>query len=227
MKRFFAVSMFALLTVSGVAHSTTIVTFEFVGEIEHVTDPLVGSLPGSIFTGVFRYDSELPDDDPVDPKFGEYEPLENGHATVESEQPGVPNYLILTSDGRIAVENNGVRGQDAIHVHGGSPRELCRGIRAPIVVGFRLCGYDLILRDKDGLVFDSDSLPLSAPDLEQFEENFFMLEFVRVGEPVDREFVSGVITSLRLISVSVPEPGTLGLLGLGLLGLGLTRRKLN
>jgi hypothetical protein len=112
--------------------------------------------------------------------------------------------------------------QDRFFVHGGEFR--CSGIRAPIVNGFRLCGYDLQLLDEDGLVFDSDSLPLSAPDLEQFENNFFMLIFERVDEPADREFASGLITSLRLISVSVPEPGNLGLLGLGLLDLGATRR---
>jgi hypothetical protein len=221
MKRCLVISIFALLAVSGVAHGTTIATFEFVGSLEDASFPL--DLPGSNFTGVFRYDLELNDQVPDSPSLGEYEPLGHGHVTVESERPGVADYLILTSSGSIGVFDNDFNDEDEFFVHGG--RFRCSGISAPIVNGFRLCGYDLQLVDEDGLVFDSDSLPLTAPDLEQFENNFFELIFQRVGEPADREFASGVITSLRLISISIPEPGTLGLFGIGLLGLGLIGRR--
>ena len=47
------------------------------------------------------------------------------------------------------------------------------------------------------------------------------------SEDEDPDIDQGTIYSFTLRPSAVPEPGTLGLLGLGLLGLGLTRRKAN
>ena len=46
--------------------------------------------------------------------------------------------------------------------------------------------------------------------------------FTRLGS-----YIPGTGVTLVISRVSVPEPGTLALLGLGLLGLGLTRRRAN
>jgi hypothetical protein len=227
MKRFVAISMFALLTVSGVAHSKTVMVMEFVGHVTAIIpgdgqDP-IAIAPGSSFSGIVRFDPELQDQDPFSDRFGEYgPPLRPGHVTVESGHPAVPNYLAVFSGsrGRIDVLND-VNG-DWFEVTVGGFFENCNGITGPPFNGRELCEFMLQLRDEDGLVFDSDALPLSAPDLELMESATLSLEFREREFPTAR--IVGIIDSISIFP-TVPEPGTLGLLGLGLLGLGVTRRR--
>jgi hypothetical protein len=121
-KRFFAVSMFALLTVSSVAHGATIV-LEFVAHVDD-TD--------RIFSGTLRVNSELRDQDPFS-GYGFYGPLRPGHVTVESAQPGVPNYLVLFSGSRgyidLVDDDYGPFGGDSYDLQVGSFFDDCRRTR--------------------------------------------------------------------------------------------------
>src|SRR5687768_10096039 len=171
MNRFLAVSMFALLAVSGVAHGTMIAV-EFVGYVDHITGDEQNALaitPRAIFSGIVRFNSELQDQNPIQDDVGEYAPLSPGHVTVEWGRPDVPNYLALFSGsrGHIDVDNvdPGIRFGDEFLVTVGGFFEDCNGITGPPFDGKRLCEFRLQLIDEDGLVFDSDALPLSAPDL--------------------------------------------------------------
>ena len=81
------------------ATAKTIIAFEFVGQVTHVEFELDGQFAaGDIFSGIYRFDSELHDLFP-EPERGFYEPLGFGHVTVESGRPDVANYLALIRDG--------------------------------------------------------------------------------------------------------------------------------
>jgi hypothetical protein len=82
---------------------------------------------------------------------------------------------------------------------------------------------------------NADGSLVNVIDIADDDGSFFadVLGWVAIVPPTpgsedeDPDIDQGTIYSFTLRPSAVPEPGTLGLLGLGLLGLGLTRRKAN
>ena len=81
------------------AAAKTIIAFEFVGQVTSVSgaySPAIEDQFGDgIFSGIFRFDAELQDQDPFSDHDGEYGPLGFGHVTFKPERPDVPNYLAV------------------------------------------------------------------------------------------------------------------------------------
>jgi PEP-CTERM motif len=223
MKRCLAISILALLTMSGAAHGTSI-AFHFHGQVNSVSPELLGQFATrQIFAGVFGFNSET-EDQSLSPDRGLYfDALGFGHVNVESD------YSAVIFGGDILVSDNSPFGDDRYTVRAG---ENCGDgeISGPTVNGWELCGFDLHLFDLDSLAFDSDQLPLLPPDLADFagyQFNTLRLIFGRTDtahRPQVTVFFWPDQPGARLF---IAEPATLALLGLGLLGLGLTRRKAN
>jgi hypothetical protein len=77
---------------------------------------------------------------------------------------------------------------------------------------------ELFLQDDQGTAFSSTALPLTPPDLSQFEVHQFRLDALQtIGGTVFQYEIQGSVNSLARI----PEPGTVPLLGAGLVGLTL------
>jgi hypothetical protein len=109
-----------------------------------------------------------------------------GYVNVESGDAD-PDYFARITGGQITVDNDFDQGNfDNCNVQAGGLGACGSGITGSSVNGWDLCGFELGLLDVDGRVFDSDALPLSPPDLEEFtgagDFGFLRLLFTRKNE---------------------------------------------
>ena len=172
------------------------VTWEFGGVITSVDDPL-DILGGSImlgtpFSGSFTFESTTPDSEPNNPSVGSYDDAIvalSGHiGALEFFGAGLFNTI------RVFDEPSGF-GSDSYSVSVTDLGTPFFGETSDFFLGFE---------DSTRSAFASDSLPIAPFDLNAFDNSFFSLQ--TASEQVRLE---GTVTSL------VPEPATLGLLGMG------------
>jgi len=190
----------AVIGLASVANATSI-TFLATGTVTSVPGELAGVFSvGDAMTALYTFDSAAVDTLPADPGIGRYA------TTISSFSVG--SYSGTSNGGLIDVR------------HGLNNSYFARvsqpDIIGPDVAGLPLTGLQIIAISVSGAApFENDSLPLTPPELSDFEILNFNLSFDETS------FVVGSFTSLTL----VPEPSTALLLGTGLLAMSATRRR--
>lgn len=193
-------SAVAILLVFSLVGTAAPVTFGFTGVVTAVDAGLAAEFSlGEPVIGNYSFDSATPDAAPGDSSFGNYNnTITSFTATFGGDYivtQGVDND-ILVSDGPLPPNNwNDV--YDAILTNP----------TASTVGGLTLKILILGLTDTGKAVFNSDSLPLTPPDLSEFESNDSLMLF---GSP--NQGMTFRLTSFTL----VPEPSSLTFAGLGL-----------
>ena len=176
------------------------VTFEFAGEITHVWDDdglLGGAVTvGSPFSGLYTFESTTPDSDPHEPRRGLYE----GSLLAVSGSTGGLSYL-------------GPQGfQNLIEVTDPFDSYI---VKTEVAFVDETLEFFLRLGDSTGTAFSSDFLPLSPPDLSDFDATRFAIFDESEAIPLS---IQGAFTSF------VPEPAAVVFVGIGLCL--LSRRRL-
>ena len=172
-----------------------LITWEFAGEIDFVSDPndrLGGAITvGMPFSGLFAFESTTPDLNPDDTSFGWYL---NAVVSVSGQIGGQAFGRDPVDDGGFMAVSDGVDRLDRLVVLG--PR-----MRADFWSSVPTFSLDLV--DLTATVFSNDTLPAVPPDLALFDSATF--ELSSVSDP----------TKLRgPLTVLVPEPATFGLFAL-------------
>ena len=175
------------------------ITWEFAGELTLVRDD-DGSLGGvfgvgTLFSGMFTFESTTPDSSPVNLGFGNYE----GALTSVSGRVGAVPFL----------ERPGLAGSITVFDDFGGDGFSVSAATEFLGASVR---FGLTLGDSTGSIFSDDSLPLTPPDLGSLDLTVFFLAL----EP-DGDLLRGELTQLT------PDPGTLVLLLIG--GSFVLRRK--
>jgi hypothetical protein len=167
---------------------------------------------GDEFTFRFTFDSDAPDTN-ASPGYGIYFALQSAEVSVRglSYTPNALQYIAIYDQPSF----------DRVEFYGNSDddNDPSTGVQ----------GFGFLLDDYTGATFSNDSLPVDPPSLEGFNwRNFTLAGSGAVtydGEvPLQTlDELRGDITSLR--RVSVPEPGTIGMLAFGIGGLFFARRR--
>jgi hypothetical protein len=189
------------------------IEIELTGSVTGVDDPgnlLAGAINvDDIMSGIYRYDSETPDTNPVQTA-GAY-----SHKTS-------PYGMYLTVEGLVFQSDPGnvdfgIGIQDGTYGH---DTYLLRSYNnLPLPNGVAIEHISWQLDDYAGLALTSDALLLTAPILSEWPGTWAHLK-INLGQQ-SSGLVIVEVTSARL----VPEPATVLLLGLGAIVLLRTRRR--
>jgi hypothetical protein len=182
------------------------ITFSFTGIVTNVDSPLAVEFSlGESVVGSYTFESTTADIDPGDPTTGHYD---NAITAFTATFGG--DYTVTQGLDNDIFVADGLPGNDVYSLFLTNPT-------APTVAGLSLGALSIGLIDTDSSVFSSDALPLTPPNLSDFEID--SSGTIYLGSP--NQTMDFQLTSLTL----VPEPTTLALATLGLVGIGYRRRK--
>lgn len=197
----------AVLLGAPVAAMAATVTFGFTGVVTAVNAPLAAEFSvGEPVVGNYTFESTTADLDPGDPTLGDYD---NAITAFTATFGG--DYTVTRGFDNDIFVSNGPTINDVYCIYLNDPM-------APTAAGLDIIALIIQLIDTDSTVFASDSLPLTPPDLSEFEASLTATIFY--DEP-GNQWIDFQLTSLTLI----PEPGTITLLLCGLASLALLRRR--
>jgi len=175
------------------------ITFEFEMEVNSIADDgglLVGILEvGNTITGSYTFDPDTPDLFPGDPSLANYD-FDGLNVQFDSVVYQTVPPLVSGCD-VINVDNDPVVGVDEYLV-----QTFCSSLKQQS--GTPLTDdaiFRFALADLESTVFSDDSLPLTPPDLAEFEGNNALLNLLDEFDTVVN--IRGVITSLQL---QPPQP---------------------
>jgi len=166
----------------GPCPNTSSLGFVYQGQVTIVADPsnfLGGGINvGEMIKGVYCYAPNTPD------TFGSESV---GFYSLEFYSISIGNDDFVCSDGMVLVISNDSGGGDIYNVS-------CSGMSSPLYSVVPLSDGFIQLIDTDQTIFVDDSLPQSAPDLNEFETKPFVWFFDNDSEIIGA--VDGIITSL-------------------------------
>ncbi len=198
---FLSLVLLSVLPASSYAEIVTINLTAEISEIEDGGQIFTGLLNiGDLITGSYSYDSDTPDSNPAE-TVGQYWYSEPGYGiTLTSEgfvfqtDPANVDFLLETGNNTNGTDNYLIRSYNNLPLSNGIPVDHI--------------AFELI--DNTATALSSDTLPLTAPDLGDWD----LVEIWDINIFFNRNLhllVKANVTSAEL----VPEPATLLLFGLG------------
>ena len=155
--------------------------FVYEGQVTTVNDsidPLVGGINvGETIRGVYCYAPNAPDEDNTNPEIGTY--------VMEFYSIIIGDDIFDCVSSRLQIFNVATQTRDGYDLS-------CQAMSSKLD-SFLFSSSFMQLSDNDQTVFVDDSLPQSAPDLNEFEQKTFSWHF---GNFAPSNFVQGTITSL-------------------------------
>ncbi len=196
----------AVLLAAPVAAMAAPITFGFTGVVTSVNTPLAVEFSvGESVVGNYTFESTTADADPGDVTRGHYD---NAITAFTATFGG--DYVVAMGLDNTILVYDGPTGNDVYIVDLVDPT-------ADPVAGYNISAFTLTLIDNDSTVFTSAAIPLTPPDLSEFENDYSWSIFFNG----DNEWIDIKLTSLALI----PEPGSITLLLCGLTGLFCLRHR--